>query len=167
MGLIAKPDERNELESGSKRDAEKEKDGVLAGKQFKMNWVGEVNERHSDSDENRHRPSGIERADKWCIKRMRKQRGIRSEHLQVCYLHLRHRASRTSKWEEQSRPQQACQPLMFSHHTDGHHEQLWCARLWAFEVIFCYLTYFVCVRIGFSRMLWGEAVALAVQINVN
>lgn len=110
--LIAKPDERNYLE--------REKDDVLVGGQPKMNWVGEVNERYSDSDESRHRLSGTERAVKWCRKRTPKQRGMRGEHLRVCYLHLRHRASTTSKWEEQSRPQQARQPLMFSHHTNGH-----------------------------------------------
>lgn len=37
VGLIAKPDERNEFESGSRRDLQKEKDGVVVGGQLKMN----------------------------------------------------------------------------------------------------------------------------------
>lgn len=37
MGLIAKTDERNYLESGSKGGWVKEKDGVLVGGQLEMN----------------------------------------------------------------------------------------------------------------------------------
>lgn len=64
----------------------------------------------------------------------RAQRGKCGEHVQVCYSHLHHTASSLSKWEEQRRPQQACQPLMFSHHSDGHPKQQWCALLWAFWI---------------------------------
>lgn len=67
-------------------------------------------------------------------KRRRAQRGKCGEHVQVCYSHLHHTASSLSKWEEQRRPQQACQPLMFSHHSDGHPKQQWCALLWAFWI---------------------------------
>ena len=59
--LIEKPDE---FTSGSKR----EKYGVLVGGHLKMNWVGEVNDESSDSDEVRHPMSDIERDDEWCIK---------------------------------------------------------------------------------------------------
>ena len=70
-------------------------------------------------------------------------KGTRVQHPQVCYLHLRGWISRTSKWQEQCKPQ----PLMFSHHSDGHPEQLWCTLPWALEVIFCFLTHFVYARI--------------------
>lgn len=80
----------------------------------------EANERHRPGD--RGGPANI--------KRRREQRGVtHGEHLRVCDLHLRHWASRASKWEEQSRPQQACQPLMFSHRSTGYPMQLWCTLL--------------------------------------
>lgn len=47
-------------------------------------------------------------------------------------------------------------------------QQLWCTLLWALEVVFCYLTHFVCVwGQGFSRMVWDEAVAPPQQWNDN
>lgn len=156
--LIHKNDQRNEPNSKTRwekwiRPWERER---RAGRRTTEDELsGRVNERYSDSDVSRHRLSGTERADKWCIKRTWKQRVIRGEHLRVCYLHLRHRASRTSKWGEQRQPQQACRPLMFSHHSDGHHEQLWCTLLWAFTVVFCYLTRFVCVRIWIFQNALG------------
>lgn len=52
------------------------------------------------------------------------------QHVQVCFLHLCHRASRGSKWVEQSRPQPGRWPLNFSHHSDDRTEQLLCSHLW-------------------------------------
>lgn len=121
MALIVKPDENHEPNSGTRK---------------KQRWSAS---RSITKDE-------LSGWSKWMFfqqqwepardvkKRRRAQRGKCGEHVQVCYSHLHHTASSLSKWEEQRLPQQACQPLMFSHHSDGHPKQQWCALLWAFWI---------------------------------
>lgn len=102
------------------------KDAVLAGRSRKMNWVGEMSEcwSHTDSAALKERPSDV-----------RNDSAHSGEHatripMSAIYIYVTG-ASRVSKWEEQSRPQQACPPPMFSLHSDGHSEQLQCTSLWA------------------------------------
>lgn len=140
VGMMAKPDERE----GKQKRLWERGSWHARRRTMKMNWVGEVNEWYSHSNESWHQQSGSEQAGKLLQKNERENsKGTRGQHPRVCYLHLRRRISRTSKWQEQCKPQ----PLMFSHHSDGHPEQLWCTLLWALKVLFCFLTHFVYVRI--------------------
>lgn len=137
-------------ETGSKRDLEKEEDCVLVGGQLKMNWVGEVNERYSDSGESRHRLSGIELAIKWCIKRTRTQQGMYAEHLQVCYLHLHHWTQNIQmKKTEAATAGLSASNVLTSYRWSPRTAVVYLlGRSKLLKVVFCYLLHFVCVMIG-------------------
>lgn len=123
--------------------SEKKEDGEIVGGQFKMNWVGE--DMKGISPAAWARQSGVTLINRQLIYKTNAKTAGRTQQASPSLL-LTSTSLRFENIQMRgTEPAAAGWPLMFSHHTDGHPERLWCAHLWALKVVFC--KYFVRVRI--------------------